>query len=179
MGAQAKIRSQGMFLHRVAFFFAILLATPFVSANQTKGNWSTKLHVHLTNDYESFSIDSCPEEAFANLRVELFAWIQDELLSIFGTYGNLSEFQYTHDPNDVLGRQVPLEAVYDCKACGKKQWSSDSSIHNVAFLLQWFTQLVRNRPRSGFFLTFSFRPLITGSKRIRICSKDAWTTKSM
>jgi hypothetical protein len=128
----------------------------------TNESWSTHLHVQLTNDYQSFSIDSCRIEAFENLRAELFSWVQDELLSIFGTFSNLSEFEYTHDPNDVLAKHVPLEATYGCKACGKKQWSADQSMHNVAFLLQWLTQMVRVYTRDPFvsrlFLTLFLTP---------------------
>jgi hypothetical protein len=121
----------------------VAAAATTTTTSSSDVGWTTHLHVQLTNDYQTFSIDSCPKGAFDNLRVELFSWVQDELLSIFGTFSNLSEFEYTHDPNDVFAQHVPLEAKYGCKACGKKQWSSDRSMHNVAFLLQWFTQMVR------------------------------------
>lgn len=113
-------------------------------AAETKNGWDTLVTIQLANDYNDFSVDRCSEEAMTNLRSEMYTWVNDELLSIFGqnTADAMKELKYTNE-EDVLADHVALESEFYCRLCGQKQWSSTRSIHNVAYLLQWFTQLVR------------------------------------
>jgi hypothetical protein len=129
-------------------FLSFLLLSPegaAASAGLTEQGWATRLKIELTNDYGDFSVDSCPPEAFENLQAEMYTWITDELLSIFGQekFYKLSELKVI-DSNDVFADKVEIEADFLCKLCGQKQWSTERSIHNVAYLLQWFTQMAFN-----------------------------------
>lgn len=124
-----------------------VLATSATVPKSGGSFWETRLDIQLSNDSHDFSIDRCSETIwFDMLLPELYTWIHDELLSIFGQAPlRLSSLRIVNG-DEVLARHVALQADFDCRLCGVKQWSSDRSMHNVAYLLQWFIQLVGSGP---------------------------------
>jgi hypothetical protein len=87
---------------------------------------------------------ACSEQVTDRLALEMYGWWHDELQDIFGKenfeLGVLRPVTATATASDRNQGPVTLEATFDCKVCGQKQWTTDKSIHNVASLLQWFTQ---------------------------------------